>query len=162
MSNEVAIPNQVTEYQRNQIINMLISGEFPVDADIARRVGVRAKVVTDLLKADPELVELRRQSELEMAQRIEKSSVDLAIGGRNEIARQKAQEFLLKKMMPEKYGDDAGKPTEVIGKRVNIFLKLPEVQTNADGIPIAKSESPLAENNTIHEIQLKREIVNVG
>jgi len=135
--------NEVTEEQRVKIVTMLISGEFPVDAVIAREVGVQPKVVTDLLKSDPELAELRRQSELEMAQQIEHSAVQLAINGRNEVARQKSQEFLLKKMMPDKYGDEASKQDVQVGKRVNIFLKLPEVKTDANGIPIVASESPL-------------------
>lgn len=143
MGTELQKIDEVSEEQRVKIVTMLISGEFPIDSEIARAVGVQPKVVTDMLKNDPELASLRKQSEWEMAQQIEKASVNLAVNGRNEMARQKAQEFLLKKLMPEKYGDEAVKDSGNVGKRVNIFLKLPEVNVDANGIPVAHSESPL-------------------
>jgi hypothetical protein len=79
-----------------------------------------------------------------MAQMIERSSVKLAIGGRNEIARQKAQEFMLKKLMPEKYGDDASvnKSSRSI-KRILFVKSLPTVDVDENGIPVAHSRSPL-------------------
>lgn len=143
METALTNPKEITEKQRAKIISMLISGEFPIDGEIARAANVPVSVVTNMLKADPELVELRKQSELEMAQQIERASVNLAVNGRNEMARQKAQEFLLKKLMPEKYGDDSAHNSATVGKKVNIFLKLPEVNVDADGIPLAKSENPL-------------------
>lgn len=143
MTTALQKPDEISEEQRTKIVTMLVSGEFPVDAEIARAARVPVSVVTNLLKSDPELVELRKQSQLEMAQLIEKASVNLAVNGRNEMARQKAQEFLLKKLMPEKYGDEAVKDTSTVGKRVNIFLKLPEVNVDANGIPMAASANPL-------------------
>lgn len=130
--------------KRDKIIRMLVSGEFPVDADIAKECDVSVAVIEQLLKSDPELIECRRQSERQMAQLIEQSSARLAINGRNEIARQKAQEFMLKRLMPEKYGDDASvnKSSRSI-KRILFVKSLPTVEVDENGIPIAKSRSPL-------------------
>jgi len=131
---------------REKIIFMLLSGEFPTDAEIARVCDVSPGYVTKMLKSDPELAEKRKEAEREMAQQIEKSAVQLALTGRNEIAKQKSQEMLLKKLYPEKYGDDAENTSAEKGSRkVNIYLKLQEVKTDADGIPIAQSASPLVE-----------------
>ena len=63
----VALPRD----KRDRIIRMLVSGEFPVDADIAKECDVPVAVVEQLLKSDPELAECRRQSERQMAQLIE-------------------------------------------------------------------------------------------
>lgn len=81
-----------------------------------------------------------------MAQRIEKSAVELALTGRNEIARQKQHEFLLKKLYPDKYGDDSALSNSAKGiRRVTIDLKLPEVPVDENGIPVAQSKNPLQE-----------------
>lgn len=130
--------------KRDKIIRMLVSGEFPVDADIAKECDVPVAVIEQLLKSDPELIECRRQSERQMAQLIEQSSARLAINGRNEIARQKAQEFMLKRLMPEKYGDDASvNKSSRSTKRILFVKSLPTVEVDENGIPIAKSRSPL-------------------
>lgn len=136
MKYPVQSASEISRDKRNQIITLLISGEFPVDSDIAKIVHVPTKVVTELIRNDPELAELRKQGEMEMAQFIEKAAFNLAINGKNEVARQKSQEFMLKKLMPEKYGDDAVKSTSISAKRINITLKLPEVKVDANGIPI--------------------------
>lgn len=145
---EQAIQNSaqapVSRDTRDKIVRMLVSGEFPIDSEIAEACSVPVAVVEQLLKSDPELAEVRRQSERQMAQMIERSSAQLAIGGRNEIARQKAQEFMLKKLMPEKYGDDASvnKSSRSI-KRILFVKSLPTVEVDENGIPVAHSRSPL-------------------
>lgn len=137
-------PAPVPRDTRDKIVRMLVSGEFPIDSEIAEECNVPVAVVEQLLKSDPELAEARRQSERQMAQMIERSSVKLAIGGRNEIARQKAQEFMLKKLMPEKYGDDASESKSSRSlKRILLVKELPTVDVDDNGIPIAKSKSPL-------------------
>lgn len=137
-----AVPKGV----RDKVVCMLLSGEFPTDAEIARVAGVRPGYITHILKADPELAKLRQEAELEMAQRIEKSAVELALTGRNEIARQKQHEFLLKKLYPDKYGDDSALSNSAKGiRRVTIDLKLPEVPVDENGIPVAQSKNPLRE-----------------
>lgn len=137
-------PAPVPRDTRDKIVRMLVSGEFPIDSEIAEACNVPVAVVEQLLKSDPELAEVRRQSERQMAQMIERSSAQLAIGGRNEIARQKAQEFMLKKLMPEKYGDDASvnKSSRSI-KRILFVKNLPTVEVDENGIPVAHSRSPL-------------------
>ena len=81
-----------------------------------------------------------------MAQRLEKSAVQLALEGRNEIAREKAHEFLLKKLYADKYSDDVAPVGNGKGSRkVVINLKLPEIAVDENGIPIAKSKNPLQE-----------------
>ena len=131
---------------RDKIVFMLLSGEFPTDAEIARAAGVTPAVVTKMLKNDPELVEKRKEAEREMAQQIERSAIQLATSGRNEIAKQKAQEFLLKKVYADKYGDDAesGNP-EKGSRKVIINLNLPVTKTDENGIPLCQSTNPLEE-----------------
>ena len=135
---------QVSDRVKCKIARLLISGEHPVDSEIAEQCGVDTSVVEKLLSDDPELRELRRQAERRSAQLIERASVDLAINGKNQMARQKAQEFMLKHMMPEKYGDsvNAGKSAQSV-KRIMIVKELPVVDVDENGIPIAKSRSPL-------------------
>lgn len=151
-STEVDLPDGV----RDKIVFMLLSGEFPTDAQIAKTVGVSPTVITRMLKNDPELVEKRKEAEREMAQLIEKSAVELAMTGRNEIAKQKAQEFLLKKVYADKYGDDAENTGSEKGSRkVVINLNLPVTKTDENGIPICQSPDPLVdaidvESNTIN------------
>lgn len=142
-SNPPSLSSDVTPEQRRMIIRMLLSGEFPTDAMIARAAKVRTGVVTAMLESDPELKKMREEAEHEMAQIIERSAVNLATNGRNEIAKQKSQEFLLKKMMPGKYGDDAGKNTgNDTLKRIILVKELPVVSVDKNGIPIAESKNP--------------------
>ena len=135
---------QIPPAVRNKIIRALISGEYPVDADIAADCKVPVSVVEKLLSDDPELRELRRQAERRSAQLIERALIDLAINGKNQMAKQKAQEFALKHIMPDKYGDsvNAGKSAQSL-KRIMIVKQLPVVDVDENGIPIAKSKSPL-------------------
>ena len=129
---------------RDKIVFMLLSGEFPTDAEIARTVGVSPSFVTKMLKNDPELAEKRKEAEREMAQQIERSAVQLALTGRNEIARQKSQEMLLKKLYSDRYGDDAeNTSTEKGSRKVIINLNLPVTKTDENGIPICQSDNPL-------------------
>lgn len=131
---------------REKVVFMLLSGEFPTDGEIARKAGVRPAYITHILKNDPELARLRKEAEFEMAQRLEKSAVQLALEGRNEIAREKAHEFLLKKLYADKYSDDVAPVGNGKGSRkVVINLKLPEIAVDENGIPIAKSKNPLQE-----------------
>lgn len=137
-------PKDITDAQRRVIVEMLVSGEFPTDSEIARTAKVSPSVITSMLASDPELKKLREEAEYEMAQMIERSAVNLATNGRNEIAKQKSQEFLLKKMMPKKYGDDADKNKDIdLGKRILLVRELPVIQTDVNGIPLAKSTNPL-------------------
>ena len=134
----------VTEELRERIIVMLLSGEFPTDAEIAKAVNVRPSYITTILKCDPELAERRKEANLLMAQMIEKSAVELAISGRNEMAKERAHEFLLKKLYPDKYGDaaEAGN-TEKGSRKVIINLKMPVMKTDKNGFPVAQSANPL-------------------
>ena len=135
---------QISPTVRNKIIRALISGEYPVDAEIAAICNVPVSVVERLLSDDPELRELRRQAERRSAQLIERACFDLAINGKNQMAKQRAQEFALKHIMPDKYGDsvNAGKSAQSV-KRIMIVKELPVVDVDENGIPIAKSRSPL-------------------
>ena len=135
---------QPSDATKKKIVKMLVSGEWPVDAEIARACKVPVCVVKEMLEKDPELRRLRLESQEEMAQMIEKSAVNLAINGRNEIARQKSQEFLLKKLVPNKYGDDADDARMLKSfKRILLAKELPTIPVDENGIPIAQSKSPL-------------------
>jgi len=140
--------------KRDKIIEMLVSGEYPIDAAIARAVDVPVKVVHDLLESDPELKEMREQAQEEMAQRIEAAAVDLALNGRNEIAKQKQQEFLLRKLRPAKFGDHADKLSGMkMPRRVVLMPALPVVAVDADGIPLDMKEQEPAIDAEVVERQ---------
>lgn len=141
----IPLLSTITSAQRTKIVTMLTSGEFPVDKDIADACGVTPTFIQKVLAEDKELAECRRQAEIEIAQRIEQSAVQMAISSRNPIAQQKAQEFMLKKLMPDKYGDNAGMRNAGQSKKINITLKLPETAVDENGIPIAQSPNPLQE-----------------
>lgn len=142
-TNVVRYAGPLSDKQYKMVVEMVASGEYPIDAMIARRVGCRTQIITDLLAKDKELSDLRKSAEREIAQKVEQSAVALATGGKNEIARQKAQEFLLKKLMPEKYGDNAEQSNSThSSKKIIINMTLPEVKVDDDGIPI-ESKSPL-------------------
>lgn len=143
MATELKQYNNLTEDQRNRIREMLTSGEYPIDSVIANEVGVSVSLIERLFIDDPEFAELHRQCERDMAQKIECASFKMALAGKNAVAMQKAQEFFLKKLMPNKYGDESTKKETQVGKRVNIVLNLPEVKVDENGIPVASSESPL-------------------
>lgn len=131
--------------KRVRIITMLCSGEYPTDMEIAVACDVEPSFIQKILVEDPELSEARRQAEIEMAQRIERSAMQMAIESRNPIAKQKAQEFMLKKLMPDKYGDNASNVPVGKSKKINITLTMPEVSVDENGIPIVKSANPLQE-----------------
>ena len=133
------------EATRVKIIAMLVSGEYPTDMEISVACDVPVSDLQKILTEDPDIAEARKQSEIEMAQRIERSAMKLAIEGRNPIAQQKAQEFLLKKLMPDKYGDNASNIPVGKSKKINITLTMPEVAVDDNGIPIAQSSNPLQE-----------------
>lgn len=136
----------VTEELREKIVLLLLSGEFPTDAEIAKAVNVKPSYITTILKHDPELAERRNEANLLMAQMIEKSAVDLALNGRNEIAKEKAHEFLLKRLYPDKYGDAAESGnTEKGSRKVIINLKMPVMKTDNNGFPVAQSANPLTD-----------------
>lgn len=128
---------------RAKIITMLVSGEYPTDMEIAVACNVTPDFIQKVLTEDKELSEARRQAEMEMAQRIERSAMQMAIESRNPIAQQKAQEFMLKKLMPDKYGDNASNVPVGKAKKINISLTMPEVEVDENGIPIAQSANPL-------------------
>lgn len=140
----VSDPAKIGEDVRERIVRMLTSGEFPTDAEIARECNITVDVWQYLINHDSELKRLRKQAETEMVQQIERSSMQLAINGKNQIARQKAQEFMLKKLMPDKYGENANINDSARSmKRVIMVRELPVIDVDENGIPVATSHSPL-------------------
>lgn len=134
----------LTEDQRRRIYEMLISGEFPIDATIAREVNVPTHIVTEILEKDPELAVIRKSSQREIAQRIERSAIDLCTSSKNDMARAKLIPEMLKHLMPERYGDNAEQTNSPKGsKKIVLNLTMNEIKVDGDGIPIANSESPL-------------------
>lgn len=137
---------QTVDYAtRVKIVTMLVSGEYPTDMEIANACDVTPAFIQRILSEDKELAEARKQAEIEMAQKIERSAMQMAIESRNPIAMQKAQEFMLKKLMPDKYGDNASSVPASKLKKINIQLTMPEIAVDENGIPVAQSASPLQE-----------------
>ena len=140
----ISDPAKLGEDVRDRIVRMLTSGEFPTDAEIARECNITVDVWQYLVNHDVELKRLKKQAETEMVQQIERSSMQLAINGKNQIARQKAQEFMLKKLMPDKYGENANISDSARSiKRVVMERALPVIDVDENGIPIATSHNPL-------------------
>lgn len=126
----------VNEFTRTKIITMLCSGEYPTDKEIADACDVKPAFIQKVLDEDPELAEYRTQARIEMIQRIEKSAMDMAISGRHPIAQQKAQEFMLKHLVPEIYGDNASNINPGKSKRINIKMDMPVISVDENGIPV--------------------------
>ena len=130
---------KIFKTQRKQICELLLSGELLTDGEIAKKVKLSPVVVTELLATDPEFLRLCRQRDIEISQKIERASVELALSGKNQVAMQKAQELHLKKIMSDRYGDLANAGARTARKRVNIVLELPETKTDANGMPILQT-----------------------
>lgn len=132
------------EVQR-KIRASLLSGRHPQLASIARECGVSRDFVQRMLDNDPELAASVRTSLAVTAEQIEKAAVDMCLDeGLNPIAREKMIEFCLPKMMPERYGEQAsllGNGQTV--KRIALVPCMPVIPVDADGIPIAQSQSPI-------------------
>lgn len=136
--------NAAIDKVKRGISEMLSSEEYYTDAEIGRACGISASDVQRLVNEDPDLRALRAQAEQEMVQKVERSALQLAIGGRNEMARQKSQEFILRKLKPDVYGDNADLSRSAKSqKRILLVEKLPVIAVDDNGIPIAKSASPL-------------------
>lgn len=130
---------RVFKKQREQIRELLLSDNIYTDGEIARKVKMSPVVVTELLSTDPEFLRLCRQRDIEISQKIERASIELALSGKNQVAMQKAQELHLKKIMSDRYGDLASAGARTARKRVNIVLELPETKTDANGMPILQT-----------------------
>lgn len=142
----VVAPGQhITEPQREKILKMLKSGQFPVKAEIARACMCSVGTINRILADNPEIEEAWHEAVEEQIGMVERSMFDLAQNAHFEPAREKAAEFILTHHKPEVYSETA----QLLGaaktakKRVVMVAKLEEVAVDDNGIPIAKSESPL-------------------
>lgn len=134
----------LTEKQREMVIDLLSSDTLYTDAEIAKECDIPINEIQRVIYDDPDLCALRRYAERDMVQKIERSAMDLAIKGRNEMARQKSQEFMLRKLKPEVYGDNADAFRDRKDyKRILLVKELPVIPVDENGIPIARSHSPL-------------------
>ena len=134
----------LTEKQREMVIDLLSSDNLYTDSEIAKECDIPVSEIQRVIYDDPDLRALRRYAEHDMVQKIERSAMDLAIKGRNEMARQKSQEFMLRKLKPEVYGDNADAfRDKKVSKRILLVKELPVIPVDDNGIPIARSQSPL-------------------
>ena len=135
----------LTQPQIEKMMSMLRCGKFPVKAEIARACMCSVGTVDRFLERHPEIKEEWNQAIQEQVGMVERSMFDLAINGSFEPAKEKAQEFILTHHKPEVYSETA----QLLGaantakRRVVMVAKLEEVAVDDNGIPIAKSESPL-------------------
>lgn len=146
MSIEIPVPSErhVSMVQRVQIITMLLSGEPCTEMEVAKVAGVDVSVVRNMLANDPEIRQARDDARREIIQQVEKSAINLALSGRNEIAKQKAQEMLLSKLAPETYGSQSAVTHKMkTSKKIILKLQLEEEAIDENGIPVAQSKSPL-------------------
>lgn len=135
--------NVVSDIVNRKIRATLLSGERPQLATIARVNGVSRDYVQRMLDNDPELMSSYKTSLCVTAEKIEKAAVDMCLDdGVNPIARGKLIEFMLPKMMPEKYGEQAGllNGSGSGVKKIAINLVMPVIEVDQDGIPISKKE----------------------
>ena len=142
---------RVFKKQREQIRELLLSDNIYTDGEIAKKVKMSPVIVTELLSTDPEFMRLCRQRDIEISQKIERASIELALSGKNQVAMQKAQELHLKKIMSDRYGDLANTGTRTARRRVNVVLELPETKTDANGLPVLQTtgKAVLAEGSIV-------------
>ena len=134
----------VSDIVNRKIRATLLSGGHPQLATIARANGVSRDYVQRMLDNDPELMASYKTSLCITAEEIEKAAVDMCLDDElNPVARGKLIEFMLPKMMPERYGENAGLSDAARNlPKFNISINLPVVQKTEQVIE-AKSESPL-------------------
>lgn len=147
--------------QRAKIIAMLESGCYPNVSQIARACKTTRMTIWNMLHADPDLSKRFHSAVAAKIDEVEESAIDLAINGNNEIAKQKAQEFVLKHKRPEEYGENA----EVLAaaaravKRIIVAPQLPTIPVDSNGIPIEfkKQEEPVeAEAEVVEAVAISR------
>ena len=124
----------------------LLSGTQTKLSVIAKSNGVTVQYVRDMLNNDPELRASYETSLAQTAERIEEAAVSMCLDeDTNAIARQKMIEFMLPKLMPERYSEQAQIANSAgLGvKRIAVVATLPVIKVDSDGIPIQeKSKDP--------------------
>lgn len=142
------IAGPVSSQAYSKMRELLQQGELSM-SEIAKAIGVHVLTVKKLLENDVDLAAEYNAQWDERIARVEDSMISMALGnGRNEIAQEKAQEFILRYNKPKKYSEAVARqsaaPSE---KRINISLNLPTIAVDANGIPIPKVQSanPLQE-----------------
>lgn len=116
----------------------LLSGQNPQLATVARSCGVSRDFVQRMLDTDPELAAAVSTSMAMTGEEIERAAIEMCLDSEvNAIARQKMIEFCLPKMMPEKYGENAGLNDAAKSlPKINISLTLPVVEKKEEVIEV--------------------------
>lgn len=130
--------------QRAKIVRMLESGCYPNLSMIARACQTTTATIRNMFNKDPSLKQKFHDAIEAKINEVEESAIDLAINGCNEIAKQKAQEFILKHKKPEEYGENAEAlvaATKAV-KRIIVAPVLPTIAVDANGIPIQPNPEP--------------------
>ena len=129
--------------QRAKIITMLESGCYPNVSMIARACKTTPQTIRNMFIKDPSLKERFHEAIAAKIDEVEESAIDLAINGNNEIAKQKAQEFILKHKKPEDYGENAealAAASKAV-RRIIVAPVLPTIAVDANGIPIQQNKT---------------------
>lgn len=138
--------HHINDATRQKIIAMLTDGRHPVITNIARACKVSPSTIHYMLKKDPELRDRYETALAVTANEIENAAVDMCLDERTHpMARGKMIEFMLPRLNPTRYGEQAqtlGLAGQAV-KRIAIVAEMPVIETDANGIPIAKSQSPL-------------------
>lgn len=126
----------------NRIREMLLAGTRHL-TQVARACNVTTDSVKRLVEQDPELKALHDAAYEEKMEQVEDAMFEQAINGDNEIAKEKAQEYLLRFRRPKVYSPELSDAAAMGGqqtRRIIIAPILPVCQVDKDGIPIKPQE----------------------
>ena len=136
--------SQLPTVVQKRIREMLEAGTRHL-TQVAKACGVSTCVVKRMVESDPELKALHDAAYEEKMEDVEDAMFDMAVNGDNEVAKEKAQEYLLRYRRPKTYSPDlcdqaasGGTPT----KRIVIVPVMPVTPCDANGIPIQPKQEP--------------------
>lgn len=122
---------QLSEAQRARICRLLSGGLYPDLSTIAKLAETSRAAIEREIKKDPQLETMYNSALMAQIDKVEQAAIDLAINGKNEIAKQKSQEFILKNMRASRYNEKlALAETQANIPRINVSLKLPVITDN--------------------------------
>lgn len=124
--------------QRERILKLLSGGFYPDLTAIAKIANTTRDAIEKSMKKDPAIERAYNSALMSQVDKIEQAAIDLAINGKNEVARQKSQEFLLKNLRASKYNEKlALAQSQSNAPRISVSLKLPVGTDNTQ-----KKETP--------------------
>ena len=141
--------------QRNQIIAMLESGKYPSLAQIARIAMVSPNTVRNMLRKDPDLRDRWQAALMFQADELAQTAIDICKDESvNAMAREKMLEFMMTKLHPERFGENAEQNNAMnnVSKRVIMQEVMPVIEVDENGIPLSEKPAVIVSPSAIRNI----------